>query len=150
MTTIRSKHDICANSAMFGQVLDVKSKVPMRLVKITEPEQIGNLTADPDQDYVLVDPNGKRRPIKKRIFETTYTPAGDDTYKKTAITQVVQVLEGTKARVISLETENDEDADIVVFPNYIAIGPEGEVYENKATWIEENLEILGTHHFAAK
>lgn len=142
---IRSVDDLHANSALFGAFLDVQSKVAVRLEEINEPEQIGNLVADPAKDYILVAPNGRRRPIKKEIFRDTYSRLPDGTYKKTTITQIVQVLEGTTARVITLETPTEENADVVIYPNYIAIGPTGEVYENKATWVADNLEILGAH-----
>lgn len=109
-----------------------------------EPEAVetfalpwGTLTAKPGEDWVLVQDSGEAYPIKKAIFDATYEEVAAGSYRKTARSRLVQVPEGVVAVLATKEGTLE-----VRHPDYVAIGPEGEVYANAADWVAANLEFV--------
>ena len=94
----------------------------------------GELTADPGQDWVVVQDNGTAWPIKKDLFERTYEAAGPGRFRKTERSRLVQVPTDTVALLATLEGPLE-----VRHPDYVAVGAQGEVYANAADWVREHL-----------
>jgi len=129
----------------FGPLRAARKK---SLVQIREPsapsehfkKSWGDLTAIPGQDYVLFssrDHDGY--PCKIDIFRETYeeTEPGSGFYQKTERSRLVQVPPG----VVAVLKTKEGDLE-VEYPDYIVVGPRDEVYANRPTWVEENLEFV--------
>jgi len=97
----------------------------------------GTLTAQPGEDWVIVQDSGEAYPIKRDIFANTYEEVAPGRFRKTARSRLVQVPEGVTA---VLATKEGELA--VHYPDYVAIGAEGEVYANSADWVAANLVFV--------
>lgn len=106
------------------------------------------LVSDPDLDLIVVQPNGKEYPCKEDIFWDTYVineawgklnNFSDYTFTKKATTTLVEIPEG----VTPFEIETLEGIiNNVAYPDYVAIGPKGELYTNTKDFVDNNLEIL--------
>ncbi|HEX8978976.1 MAG TPA: hypothetical protein VF811_04645 [Parasulfuritortus sp.] len=97
----------------------------------------GTLSARPGEDYVAVEESGDEYPIKKAIFARTYEAVAPGRYRKSAPSRLVQVPEGWTAVLATLEGKI-----VVRHPDYVAIGPDGEVYANARDWVAANLEFI--------
>jgi hypothetical protein len=97
----------------------------------------GTLTAQPGEDWVIVQDSGEEYPIKRDIFLQTYEEVAPGRFRKTARSRLVQVPEGVVALLQTKEGELE-----VRHPDYVAIGAEGEVYANSAAWVSENLAFV--------
>jgi len=97
----------------------------------------GTLTAQPGEDWVLIQDTGEEYPIKRDIFAKTYDEVAPGRFRKTARSRLVQVPEAVTAILATKEGELE-----VKYPDYVAIGAEGEVYANSAEWVAENLEFV--------
>lgn len=106
------------------------------------------LISNPEEDLIIIQPNGKEYPIKKDIFFIVYQPVPlgveglgwyDYEYIKRGTNTIVEIPEDVEAfEIDTLEgTINN-----VAYPDYVAIGPKGELYTNTKEFVEENLEIL--------
>lgn len=107
----------------------------------TNPEVIkgpwGRVEVDPEQDYIVEHEPGDVTAVKRTIFDETYELVGGSLYRKKTVVELVQVPKGVKVTLATLE------GDVAVsHPDYIAFGATGEVYPNKATWVEHNLELI--------
>jgi hypothetical protein len=96
----------------------------------------GELTADPDLDWVVVPDHGAAWPIKKALFERTYEAAGPGRYRKLERSRLVQVPPGTVALLATLEGPLE-----VRHPDHVAVGSAGEVYANAHDWVREHLSF---------
>lgn len=137
------------------KVLTVRKKTT---VKIRESEvvesfkvswQDAELVSDPEVDLIVIQPNGSEYPCKADIFWETYavyedpTPVADDepypvSYIKKATTTLVEIPKGVDVEIETLEGI----LPVVTFPDFIAIGPRGELYANTLEFFENNLEIV--------
>lgn len=97
----------------------------------------GTLTAQPDEDWIVIQDSGEEYPIKRDIFATTYEEVTPGRFRKTVRSQLVQVPAGITAHLATKEGEL-----AVRHPDYVAIGAEGEVYANAAEWVAANLEFV--------
>ncbi len=97
----------------------------------------GTLTAEPDEDWIVIQDSGEAYPIKRDIFAQTYEEVAPGRFRKTARSRLVQVPEGMVARLATQEGELE-----VRYPDYVVIGAQGEVYANSAEWVAENLEFV--------
>jgi hypothetical protein len=104
------------------------------------------LISNPDEDLIIIQPNGSEYPIKQNVFEETYdihdntswTPS-EFTYIKKTTTTLVEIPEG----VTPFEIETLEGViDNVGYPDYVAIGAKGELYTNTKEFVEDNLKII--------
>jgi len=125
----------------FGPRLRARKKT---LVSIRRPAERGviegprgRLQVDPESDYILEHGPGDHAAIKRSIFESTYEAVGGGLYRKKTIVELVQVPRGIEVTLATLEGDVE-----VVHPDYIAIGVRDEVYPNRATWVERNLEVI--------
>lgn len=96
----------------------------------------GRLSAIPGEDWVIVQDSGAAYPIKREIFDQTYQEVAPGRYRKSTPSYLVQVPVGVTAVLATKEGELR-----VQHPDYIAIGSQGEVYANAASWVAENLEL---------
>lgn len=96
----------------------------------------GELTADPNLDWVVMLDDGTAYPIKKDLFERTYEAAGAGRYRKVERSRLVQVPPDTVALLATLEGPLE-----VRHPDYVAVGARGEVYANAANWVREHLRF---------
>ncbi|QHE75188.1 hypothetical protein [Hydrogenophaga sp. PBL-H3] len=94
----------------------------------------GELTADPGRDWVVMLDDGTAYPIKKDLFARTYEAAGPGRHRKVERSRLVQVPPDTVALLATLEGPLE-----VRHPDYVAVGAQGEVYANAATWVREHL-----------
>ncbi len=128
------------------EVLNVRKKTTVEIRSCNGVEtfkvswQDAELVSDPDLDIIVIQPNGKEYPCKKDIFAETYEVFDVTTNKwiKKATTQIVRIPEGVEVEIETLEGV----LPVVTYPDFIAIGVKGELYANKAEWVEANLEIL--------
>jgi hypothetical protein len=135
--------------------LTVRKKTPVRIRSCNGVEEFKvawsdkPLISDPTVDLIIIQPNGSEYPIKTDIFNETYVPkdldlsmAVDmkvDTWVKKATTTIVEIPEG----VTPFEIETLEGTiNNVSYPDYVAIGPKGELYTNTKQFVDDNLEIL--------
>ena len=103
------------------------------------------LISDPEIDLIIIQPNGKEYPIKTEVFLQTYESVrpfdiskNADFIKKTTTT-LVEIPEGTEP----FEIETLEGTiNNVGFPDYVAIGQNGELYTNTKDFVDNNLEIV--------
>lgn len=144
---IRNESDIPAG----WPVLRVKKTALVRVRACNGVEQFstpwGELTSDPSKDVIIIQGNGKEYPIKKDIFAETYEAvplihtesviAGYG-FRKKSISKVVPVPEGIEVELVTLEGTLTS----VKFPDYIAIGPVGEVYANTKEFFDQNLTVV--------
>ena len=105
------------------------------------------LISNPDEDLIIIQPDGKEYPIKADVFRDTYEivlgeellPVDRSQYIKKTTTTLVEIPEGIEAfEIDTLEGTIDN----VAYPDYVAIGSKGELYTNTKKFVEENLEIL--------
>jgi len=97
------------------------------------------LISNPDEDFIIIRPDGKEYPIKINVFFETYTDVDDSNWIKKTTTTLVEIPEGvTPFEIDTLEGTIDN----VGYPDYVAIGSKGELYTNTKEFVEENLEIL--------
>lgn len=137
---IQSAADVPAS---FGRLRRAQRKTTVRIrepqppagqtVEVCETSW-GSLQADVGIDWVIVPDSGAPYPIKREIFAQTYQEVEPGRYRKSAISQLVQVPAGVTALLKTLE--GDEQ---VAHPDYIAVGSQGEVYANGAEWVAQNL-----------
>lgn len=138
------------------KVLNVRKKTTVNIRPCNGVERFSvswsdsELVSDPALDLIVVQPNGKEYPCKYDIFMETYEkydsrPGGcisreiwDYAWIKKAVTQIVELPEGATVDIESLEGVISG----VSYPDYIAIGPRGELYANSKEFVETNLEIL--------
>jgi hypothetical protein len=101
------------------------------------------LISNPEEDLIIIQPDGKEYPIKANVFFETYDPKriegdGINWIKKTTTT-LVEIPEGVEPfEIDTLEGTIDN----VAYPDYVAIGSNGELYTNTKEFVEDNLEIL--------
>lgn len=135
-------------------ILNVRKKTTVQIRPALEVErfkvswQDAELVSDPAVDLIVIQPNGKEYPCKKDIFYDTYIPNSLDssmsigmrvkTWIKKATTQIVRIPEGVEVEIETLEGV----LPVVSFPDFIAIGVQGELYANKKEWVDANLEII--------
>lgn len=100
--------------------------------------QDSELISDPEKDLIIIQPNGKEYPCKKDIFAETYIHVGEGKWAKSAQSKLVRVPEGETVSIETLEGT----LNAVQYPDYISIGPQGELYANTKRWADENLEII--------
>lgn len=105
------------------------------------------LVSNPDEDLIIVQPDGKEYPIKADVFLDTYQivlgeeflPEERSQYIKKTVTTLVEIPEG----VAPFEIDTLEGTiDNVAYPDYVAVGSKGELYTNTKKFVEDNLEIL--------
>ncbi len=135
-------------------VLTVRKKTTVTIRPAFEVEkfkvswQDAELVSDPEFDLIITQPNGSEYPCKKDIFWETYERVNVlidfdsdpqlQPYIKKATTTLVEIPEG-----ISVEIETLEGIlPVVTFPDFIAIGPRGELYANTREFFNNNLEIV--------
>lgn len=94
----------------------------------------GKLTADPGVDWVVEQEDGTAWPIKKDLFERTYEASGPGRFRKSERSRLVQVPPDTVALLATLEGPLE-----VRHPDFVAVGPRGEVYANAADWVQKHL-----------
>jgi hypothetical protein len=97
----------------------------------------GTLTAQPGEDWVIVQDSGEEYPVKRDIFARTYEEVVPGRFRKMVRGRLVRVPKGVVAVLATKEGELE-----VRHPDYVAIGAEGEVYANSAAWVAENLEFV--------
>jgi hypothetical protein len=97
----------------------------------------GTLTAQPDEDWIVIQETGEEYPVKRDIFARTYEEVAPGRFRKKARSRLVQVPAGVTAILATREGEL-----AVRHPDYVAIGAEGEVYANAAEWVAANLEFV--------
>jgi hypothetical protein len=105
------------------------------------------LISNPNEDLIIIQPDGKEYPIKADVFRDTYEivltgeflPVDRSQYIKKTTTTLVEIPEGVEAfEIDTLEgTINN-----VAYPDYVAVGSKGELYTNTKKFVEDNLEIL--------
>lgn len=105
--------------------------------------QDAELTSDPEQDLIVIQPNGKEYPCKRDIFFETYTPIklvmiGSNEYVKKALRNLVVIPEGVEVEIETLEGTLPK----VTYPDYISIGPKGELYANTKEFVEQNMTLI--------
>lgn len=119
-----------------------KTKVRIRpsegIEKFKVSWQDSELTSDPDQDLIIIQPNGKEYPCKKDIFTETYQEESDGFWLKKETSKLVQVPEGEWVDIVTLEG----DVKGVHYPDYIAIGKRDELYANAKSWVDKNLTFI--------
>lgn len=140
------------------EVLNVRKKTTVKIRPSNEVEtfnvswQDAELVSDPNLDYIIIQPNGKEYPCKKNIFYETYEVSNppcfysedpnlsiyDYTYIKKVQTQIVSIPLDIEVEIETLEGV----LPIVTFPDFIAIGVQGELYANTLEWVEANLEVV--------
>jgi hypothetical protein len=105
------------------------------------------LISNPDEDLIIIQPDGKEYPIKADVFRDTYEivltgeflPVDRSQYIKKTVTTLVEIPEGVEAfEIDTLEGTIDN----VAYPDYVAVGTKGELYTNTKKFVEDNLEIL--------
>lgn len=105
------------------------------------------LVSNPDEDLIIVQPDGKEYPIKADVFLDTYQivlgeeflPEERSQYIKKTVTTLVEIPEG----VAPFEIDTLEGTiNNVAYPDYVAVGSKGELYTNTKKFVEDNLEIL--------
>ncbi len=124
------------------EVLNVRSK---NVVTIREPVGFekfkvswgDTLTANPDLD-VIVNNGRSEYPCKTDIFNATYEHLCCGKYRKTAVTRIARIPNGVDVEIETLEGKLNS----VSFPDFVAIGPKGELYANSKQFVEECLEVL--------
>lgn len=99
-----------------------------------------DLVSDPELDYIVISSEGSEYPCKKTIFDDTYVQViGSLRYfVKKYVSEIVEIPEGYTLSVVTLEGEVGD----VKHPDYIAIGPVGEVYVNCKDFVDKHLEIV--------
>jgi len=98
----------------------------------------GTLVADPDLDWILINPDGQEYPCKKHIFEKTYEKVAEsDFYIKNKSSVLVKIPEFEKVSIETLEGS----LECVEYPNYIAIGETQELYANAQSFVNKNLTL---------
>ena len=100
--------------------------------------QDSELTSDPVQDLIVIQPNGKEYPCKKNIFAETYEDDLNGFWTKKELSKLVQVPEGESVQIEALEGTIKD----VRYPDYIAIGKRDELYANAKSWVDENLTFI--------
>lgn len=97
------------------------------------------LISNPDEDLIIIQPDGSEYPIKMNVFFETYTNVDVSNWIKKTTTTLVEIPEGvTPFEIDTLEGTIDN----VGYPDYVAIGQKGELYTNTKQFVEDNLEIL--------
>jgi hypothetical protein len=97
----------------------------------------GRLSAKPGEDWVVTEASGDEYPIKRAIFARTYEEVAPGRYRKSARSRLIQVPQGFVAVLATLEGEIE-----VAHPDYIAIGPDNEVYANALAWVRTHLDFV--------
>jgi hypothetical protein len=121
----------------------MKKAVKRTTVKIREPNgeekfslSWGELTAVPGVDVVICTET-EQYPCKIDIFNATYREVSPGLYQKMAITNLVQIPKGVTVLLHTLEGE-----ETATHPDYVAVGKKNEVYANKESWVQENLDFV--------
>ena len=103
------------------------------------------LISNPEEDLIIIQPDGKEYPIKGDVFRDTYEIVHGlqlrdrSQYIKKTVTTLVEIPEG----VAPFEIDTLEGTiDNVAYPDYVAVGSKGELYTNTKKFVEDNLEIL--------
>ncbi len=132
------------------KVLTVRKKttVKIRAAEVVESFKVSwqdaELVSDPDLDLIVIQPNGAEYPCKTDIFFETYQPApnqygsGFGDWIKGATTTLVEIPEGETVEIHTLEGI----LPAISFPDFIAIGPKGELYANTREFFDKNLEVV--------
>jgi hypothetical protein len=134
------------------KVLTVRKKSTVKIRESNGIEKFkvswseSELVSDPTLDFIVIQEDGTEYPCKKDIFLVTYESDSDDLseqwvnmiWKKSGTSRIVEIPIGLDLVIETLEG----DVGPVSYPDYIAIGVEGELYPNKKAWVEKNLEIL--------
>ena len=125
----------------------VKIRPSLEVEKFKVSWQDAELTSDPEVDLIVIQPNGKEYPCKKDIFWETYDSLRDSdgsitgdglSYVKKALCTLVVIPEGVEVEIETLEGTLPK----VTFPDYIAIGPKGELYANTKEFVEQNMTLI--------
>ncbi len=96
-----------------------------------------HLVSDPELDVILTSHDGSSYPCKRDIFEETYIQTSDG-WKKNIVYSLAQVPPGLCVSVQTLEGRVEN----VKHPDYIAEGPQGEIYVNTSAHVEQNCEKI--------
>jgi hypothetical protein len=129
----------------FGPYIVAVKKTTVRIRDVkpegeTFQKSWGVLNATPADDVILIQDSGAESPCKKDIFAATYEETSTKgRYRKTEKNKIVLVPEGYLCKV-----ETKEGPIEVPAGDYLAVGRKNEVWANKATWVADNLDIIGT------
>lgn len=135
------------------KVLKVRKKTTVKIRRSNGSERFkvswsdSELVSDELEDIIVISSEGEEYPCKRDIFTETY-----DTYEKFGaldsiwdynwikkyVYQLVEIPEGVELSVVTLEGQVDE----VKHPDFIAIGPKGELYVNTREFFDKNLEVV--------
>lgn len=119
-----------------------KTKVRIRpsegVEKFKVSWQDSELTSDPIEDLIIIQPDGKEYPCKKNIFAETYEDVLNGYWIKKETSKLVQIPEGESVQIETLEGT----LNAVQYPDYIAIGKRNELYANAKSWVDENLTFI--------
>ena len=105
------------------------------------------LTSDPQLDLIVKSLDGKEYPCKKDIFFSTYTgvPAENNEdmlagymFVKSALSTLVRIPAHATVEIQTLEGV----LPVVEFPDYISIGPKGELYANTKDFVDQNMTFV--------
>lgn len=135
------------------KVINVRKKTTVRIRPSNGVERFkvswseSELISDPDKDFIVTSSEGSEYPCKKDIFMETYetvqqygtlwTDFEYDWIKK-YVYQLVEIPEGVELSVVTLEGQVDH----VKHPDFVAIGPRGELYVNTKKTFDEHLEVV--------
>lgn len=105
------------------------------------------LHANPEEDVVIVQPDGREYPCKKDIFIKSYQAipalsadsflAGYQFLKK-AKSILVEIPQDTRVTIHTLEGVVKD----VEYPDYIVIGVDGELYCNTKKYVDQHMRVL--------
>ncbi len=125
----------------WGEPREAVRKTTVTIREAQGPETFvtswGTLKARPGLDLVIIQDSGEEYPIKKEIFRATYKEIESGRFRRMARSRLVQVPEGVLAVLASKEGEIE-----VRHPDYVAIGPQNEVYANSVEWVAANLLLI--------
>lgn len=101
------------------------------------------LISDPDLDVIVISNEGREYPCKLDIFKQTYEFVrfdnnGQPAFGKTASYTIVEIPKEYVLEVVTLEGPVQD----VKYPDYLAIGPRGEVYVNTKEFVDNNLTFV--------
>lgn len=132
------------------KVINVRKKTTVRIRPCNGIERFkvswseSELISDPDKDLIVISSGSSEYPCKRDIFFETYEPiepigtGWDCDWIKKYVYQLVEIPEGVELSVVTLEGQVDH----VKHPDFVAIGPRGELYVNTKKTFDEHLEVV--------
>lgn len=140
------------------KVIKVRKKTTVRIRPSNGIERFkvswseSELISDPDKDFIVISSEGSEYPCKQDIFWDTYEEVKSNSigrgavsrdiwdyeYIKKYVYQLVEIPEGVELSVVTLEGQVDH----VKHPDFVAIGPRGELYVNTKKTFDEHLEVV--------